>query len=375
MNAQSDTREYWVSTATRIGRPVLENLCNRTLRMNMPAETQPGANRGTVMYLEAFGRLLAGLAPWLELNEPEAAPWAAQAREGLDAITDPASPDMGNFSGWGQPLVDAAFLAQALLRAPNVLWEPLSPRVKANVIAALKATRRTRPYFNNWLLFSAMIETALSVWGESDWDDMRIDYPLRQHEQWYQGDGVYGDGPNYHADYYNSFVIHPMLVDILRHWKEDDAWGSLYPKVWTRARRYAAQQERMISPEGTFPPVGRSLAYRFGVLQALGQMALLDNLPEAVSPAQVRCAMTSVIQRMMEAPGTFDSDGWLRIGFCGAQPGIGETYISTGSLYLCSVGLLPLGLHAASPFWSAPDEPWTAVKAWSGQAFPIDHAE
>jgi hypothetical protein len=59
---------------------------------------------------------------------------------------------------------------------------------------------------------------------------------------------------------------------------------------------------------------------------------------------------------------------------CGHQPGIGETYISTGSLYLCSVALLPLGLPASDPFWSAPPQPWTAVKAWSGQAFPIDHA-
>ena len=24
--------------------------------------------------------------------------------------------------------------------------------------------------------------------------------------------------------------------------------------------------------------------------------------------------------------------------------------------------------------WSAPPQPWTAVKAWSGQPFPIDHA-
>ena len=67
-------------------------------------------------------------------------------------------------------------------------------------------------------------------------------------------------------------------------------------------------------------------------------------------------------------------NGWLRIGFCGHQPGVGETYISTGSLYLCSVGLLPLGLPAADEFWSAPPQPWTSARAWGGQAFPIDHA-
>ena len=44
-----------------------------------------------------------------------------------------------------------------------------------------------------------------------------------------------------------------------------------------------------------------------------------------------------MIRRTLEAPDTFDKEGWLQIGFCGHQPGVGETYISTGSLYLCSV--------------------------------------
>jgi hypothetical protein len=88
----------------------------------------------------------------------------------------------------------------------------------------------------------------------------------------------------------------------------------------------------------------------------------------------VRAGLTAVIRRSIEAPGTFDADGWLQIGFCGHQPGIGESYISTGSLYLCSVGLLPLGLGPGEEFWSAPPQPWTAARAWSGQACPIDHA-
>jgi hypothetical protein len=53
---------------------------------------------------------------------------------------------------------------------------------------------------------------------------------------------------------------------------------------------------------------------------------------------------------------------------------VGESYISTGSLYLCSAAFLPLGLPAADEFWSAPSQPWTSQRAWSGQPFPIDHA-
>jgi hypothetical protein len=77
---------------------------------------------------------------------------------------------------------------------------------------------------------------------------------------------------------------------------------------------------------------------------------------------------------LSEAPGTFDGNGWLQIGFCGHQPALGESYISTGSLYLCSAGLLPLGLPPTDEFWSAPAERWTAQKLWSGENLPADHA-
>ena len=84
--------------------------------------------------------------------------------------------------------------------------------------------------------------------------------------------------------------------------------------------------------------------------------------------------MTSVIKRSVEAPGTFDADGWLRIGFCGHQPGVGETYISTGSLYLCSVGAAAARAAAADDFWAAPSAAVDLRPRLGGQAFPIDHA-
>ena len=153
-----------------------------------------------------------------------------------------------------------------------------------------------------------------------------------------------------------------------------DEWKAIHAEAVVRARRYAAIQERMISPEGTFPPVGRSLAYRCGAFQLLGQMALRHELPEGLSPAKVRGAMSAVIHRTMDPPGTFDAKGWLTVGFAGHQPKIGEGYISSGSAYLCAVGLLPLGLPAADPFWTAPAEPWTAKALWAGQDLPPDHA-
>jgi hypothetical protein len=84
--------------------------------------------------------------------------------------------------------------------------------------------------------------------------------------------------------------------------------------------------------------------------------------------------MTAVIKRMMEAPNTFDENDWLRVGFCGHQVKLGERYISTGSLYLCCAGLLPLGLLPSEKFWNEPAALWSSQRLWSGESLPADHA-
>jgi hypothetical protein len=378
--APGGDRAIWVGHLRRLADPVLENLAAETLKLRMPVEQAAGAKRETVTHLEALGRLIAGIAPWLELAADGGdegrlrARYADLARGAIDRAVDPASKDFLNFTRERQPLVDAAFLAQGVLRAPRTLRDQLPAGTRRHLIAALEASRVTLPGFNNWLLFSATVEAALAKLGAA-WDKMRVDYALRQHDQWYRGDGAYGDGPELHFDYYNSFVIHPMLLDVLDAVREENpAWKDLATREEQRAKRYAAVLERLVAPDGSFPAIGRSLAYRCGAFQVLAQMALRRNLPDGVSAAQTRGALTAVIRRTLEAPGTFDAAGWLQIGFCGHQPGVGERYISTGSLYLCSVALLPLGLAPTDEFWSAPPQPWTAVRAWSGQPFPIDHA-
>jgi len=377
--SESD-RTVWLNVLRKLADPVLNNLANETLKARMPVEEVSGANRQSVTHLEAIGRLIAGMAPWLELPASDSAEgrvrarYVELARRAIDRAVDPASPDFLNFTTDRQPLVDAAFLAQGILRAPRVLNEALDAKTRRNLIAALESTRAISPGFNNWLLFSATVEAALARLG-SKWDRMRVDYALRQHDQWYKGDGTYGDGPEFHWDYYNSFVIHPMLIDVLAVCREEmPAWKTLAERVEVRAKRYAALLERLIAPDGSFPAIGRSIAYRCGAFHLLAQAALHHRLPEDVSLAQVRGALTAVIKKSMSPPETFDADGWLRIGFCGHQPGIGERYISTGSLYLCAVGLLPLGLPESEEFWVAPPQPWTSVRAWSGRDFPIDHA-
>jgi hypothetical protein len=273
-----------------------------------------------------------------------------------------------------QPLVDTAFLAQAIIRAPHELWYKLESETKEMLIKSLKNSRKIKPYYCNWLLFSAMVEITLAFMGE-EYDTVRIDYALREHQSWYLGDGVYGDGPEFHFDYYNSFVIQPMLLDIVDVMKDKDSEiAALEKDIVKRAQRYGEILKKMIAPDGTFPALGRSITYRFGVFQLLTQLALKEKLPYSLKPAQIRTALTAVIQRVMAADTLFDQNGWLTIGLYGKQPDLGEPYINTGSLYLINEVFLALGLANDSNFWSNPERQWSSQKIWNGENVAADHA-
>ncbi|WP_420150327.1 DUF2264 domain-containing protein [Spirosoma sp.] len=379
--AASDDRSYWLQTLLKVANPVLTALAQQRLKATMPVESAPGQqeSRNAVSHLEALGRTMAGLAPWLELGADDSPEGRLRqryldlARQAIANGVNPQSPDYLNFTKGGQPLVDAAFLAHGLVRSPK-LWNALRPDEQSNVVKALQASRIIKPGYSNWLLFTAMVEAALLKYTGSG-DEVRMDYAIRQHQAWYKGDGAYGDGPDFHWDYYNSFVIQPMLLDVVQVLVEaKKADKAMYDTLLARAQRYAMIQERLIAPDGSFAAFGRSLAYRCGAFQLLAQIALQKNLPTELSPAQVRSALTAAIHRTMDALNTFDAKGWLQIGLCGHQPAIGETYISTGSLYLCSLAFLPLGLPASDPFWTSPAADWTAKKIWSGQDVKTDHA-
>lgn len=376
-----EQRKMWLEAMDKIAGPVIFSLAEGKLKSSLPLEFH--GERRLYAPLEAFGRTATGIASWLELDVTDGEEAALQKKyreammAALDMATNLESPD---YMVWSeaperQPLVDAAFLSHALVRAPKHIIGEMSDSLKKQVVAALKRTRSILPYHSNWIFFSAMVETALYVLGEPDWDSMRIEYALRMFEVWYKGDGLYGDGEYFHYDYYNSFVIHPMNVDICRIMVPvmEEAENA-YDVLKERTGRYASILERMISPEGTYPVVGRSIAYRFGVFHALSQAALQHNLEETVLPAQVRCGLTAVINRVMESRDMFDAEGWLNPGIYGLQPELAEPYINIGSLYLCCSVFLPLGLPASDDFWSGENEPWSGKKVWSGGHITIDHA-
>lgn len=376
-------RTYWANLLYKISEPVLSNMSKGELVKNMQVEVSPtwDGRRTRVTYMEAFGRLMAGLAPWLSLpddNTPEGKQrkqlreWALKS---YAHAVDPDSPDYLQWDKEGQALVDAAYVANSFLRAPKQLWEPLDEVTKKRYVKEFQQLRWVDPPYTNWLLFSAMIETFLLSIDEQ-YDAYRIHSAIRKIEEWYVGDGWYADGTHFAFDYYNSYVIQPMYVEVLEVLvaKNRMVKQETLDIARKRMQRYGLILERFISPEGSFPAFGRSMTYRMGAFQPLALLSWRQELPEELSEGQVRSALTCVMKRMFEAKGNFNEKGFLQLGFAGHQPNLADWYTNNGSLYLTSLTFLPLGLPADHSFWTSPAEDWTAKKAWSGEDFPKDHA-
>ena len=381
-------REYWCSLAYQMAQPVLENMAKGELQKNMLLEVSPnwdGRNK-KVAYMEAFGRLMAGIAPWLTLPDDETAEgkqrkqlreWALAAYKNA---VDPQSPDYLAWRGHGQALVDAAYVAESLIRGYDALWVPLDEVTKQRYLEEFKQLRRVEPPYTNWFLFSSTIESFLAkAFGVKEYDDFRVMMPIRKVEEWYVGDGWYADGPVFAFDYYTSYVFHAMYLETLQNMIDANQKGTrleykkYYDRALKRAQKFAIILERFISPEGTYPVIGRSTPYRLAALQPLALMAWYQKLPSDLSNGQVRAALTKVMHRMFDQQNNYNEGGYLTIGFCGSQPGTADWYTNNGSLYMTSLSFMPLGLPADHDFWTCEAQPWTQVKAWGGQPFPKDH--
>ena len=427
-------REVWTTLLYRMAQPVLEPMSEGRLQQVMTYEsgnlevspTWDGRNK-KVAYMEAFARLMAGLAPWLSLPDDNTAEslqrqqlrqWALSA---YAHAVDPESPDYLGWQAGGQTLVDAAYLVESFHRAWDALWEPLSTETKLRYVRELQQLHRYDPPYQNWLLFCGMEESFLMKAEASLrkagvdlraegfelplYDAFRIKTAVNKAEEWYVGDGWYSDGPSFAFDYYNSYVIHPMYAECLEmvcdvkpnasylvHSLDPNTYQARGPKerladVRKRMQKYSVILERMVSPEGTYPVYGRSIPYRLAVFQPLAMLAWQKLLPAELSNGQVRSAITAVMKRMYAAdlyalglsaepaqtPTNFNEGGFLTIGFVGSHPNVADIYTNNGSLYMTTLAFLPLGLPADDPFWTDAPEPWTSKKAWEGQDFPKDH--
>ena len=119
MTTGAEDRMYWANLLYKIAYPVVHNLAEGTLKKNMPLEVPPtyGLKVAKVTYMEAIGRTMSGIAPWLALPDDNTKEGTMRKQlrtdllRGLPRCVDPNSSDYLNFRTEMQPIVDAAFIA------------------------------------------------------------------------------------------------------------------------------------------------------------------------------------------------------------------------------------------------------------------------
>lgn len=364
------TREDWVALLEKIATPVFANASPK------PVGYVP---------MEAIARSLASVGPWIAstgltgTEETKRAAMAILARNSvinnLDPVYNPPFPATIS-------VVDCAFLCLGMLRCKPQTWDQFGPVTRSRITTAIINARHAPPLpLNNWVLFYAINEAFMAYCGLAH-QTAPITTAFNAYSTFYAGDGAYGDGVDYQHDYYASYVAYPFLIAILDAMLAagNSTWESNRTNIILRARRYAQVQERSIAQDGSFSFVGRSISYRGGAFHHLADMARRQMLEgprvgdPALPPAQVRCALTAMLNKTLTAPNTFAAGDFLNIGLCGNQESIEESYISGSSLYMATLPLIALGLPPTAPFWADADVDWTWKKVWNGVDMPPDHA-
>ena len=332
-----------------------------------------------VLYLESFGRLRDGISPGLSLPDDKTKEGRIRKKLRKLAILsykNAVNPNNPDFLLWysqttRQPLVDAAYIAESFLRAPD-LWHQLDEVTKQRYKDCFLKVRKIEPYENNWQLFSGIVECFFILMGEKP-DEKRMYAITNKINEWYVGDGWYSDGKRFAMNYYNSFVIHPMFIQMLENMEKKNLKTPISSEeAIKRMQKFNLFLERLISPEGNFPPFGRSIVYRLGAFQTLALSIWKYGLPQPLTNGGVRSALTKVMNNMFKIKGNFNEKGFLTLGFAGHQVSVSNSYSNNGSTYLTSLFFLALGLPPNHHFWIDSPKSWTSQDAWSGKNFPLD---
>lgn len=380
MNYKNITRKDWIKILLKITLPILERSANGYLKKEMPK----GAFFKEDQYLEAIGRIICGIAPWIECKENGSDFEYSQKKyvtslivKTIDNITQTNSPDYINFAQSAQALVDTAYLVQGFLRSP-ILWHLLGKEIQERLILEILKTRKFNPGDNNWLLFASIIEAFFLKYSSVPIIKKRLNKGLKYFSTFfYMGDGMYGDGITFSMDYYNSYVIHPMMLDILQaciNKTPSAKYNKLYKTAIVRFRRFVEIQERTVSSNGTYPIYGRTQICRLGSFQALSYSIYKSQIPESLSKSQIKGCLNSLLCNFMDNNKNFDDHSFLTIGINGSQPGIAENYVSYGSAYHICNFFLCLALPATDSFWTCQATEWTSLKLANGTDIPQDHA-
>jgi hypothetical protein len=313
-----------------------------------------------VAELEGFARPLYGIVP-LTLGGFEFAHWE-RIVDGLDAGTDPASPEY-----WGavpgdtdQRMVEQAAIGLALAFCPERTWEPLSTAARERLVAWLHGIFEHDPAPNNWQFFRVLVSLGLERVG-APLDRSKLSASLELLDSYRIGEYWYEDGALANVDHYVPFAFHTyalMYAAANDIGLGDDRWAGVYRE---RAASFASDLQHWFAPDGAAVPFGRSLTYRFAMSSFWGALAWAD-VESDLSWGQVR-GLSMRHLRWWTDKAISDRDGVLSVGFTYDNRRLAESYNSAGSPYWSMKAFGALAAPADHSFWTSAEEPQAPLDA------------
>ncbi len=325
---------------------------------------RPSRNGSDSDALEAFARSLWMAAPYL-VGHPDGRAeiggqpidLAAFYRRGFVAGTDPRHAESWHrLLPVPQTLVEAAPLAVNLLLARRALWDPLSDGERERILAWFEAVTRIEPADTNWRLFAVAVQTVLKHLG-GRYSQASIDAHLDRVETFYLGDGWYADGDprsprGLRLDYYNAWVIHPLLL----WWSllEQDEQPARAARIRDRAAEFVGTFAHWVGADGSIPCFGRSVLYRMAAAGVFPAAVMAGACP--LPPGQTRRLCSAVLRYFLALRGTRTWQGQLTMGFGRTYLAATEPYSGPGSPYWAGLIFAALAIPDTHPFWQAPEE-------------------
>ncbi|MEO9299929.1 DUF2264 domain-containing protein [Devosia alba] len=311
--------------------------------------------------LEGFARPLWGVTP-LAAGGGSFEHWELY-RRGLANGTDPEHPEYwGTVNSTDQRMVELAAIGFTMRMVPQLVWEPLDEKAKANLATYLKHARSFDYADNNWKFFRILVDLGLEECGVA-FDRSLTEKYLEELDGFYLGDGWYRDGNIRRIDHYIPFAMHFYGLIYARLARGDEARVAAYKE---RAQLFARDIRHWFDEDGGTLAFGRSLTYRFACGGFWGALAFADL--EALPWGEIKGQFMRHLRWWADKP-IANRDGILSIGYGYPDLFMSESYNSAGSPYWALKAFLPLALPADHPFWTAEETPAVTSK----KPVPLKH--
>jgi len=315
----------------------------------------PGATfRDSAAGMEGFARLLWGLVPYVAGGNKYRL-WDTV----LEGLANGVNPEHQEY--WGQPgdydqlLVEMAVIAYAICAIPEKIWEPLSGKVKTDLLRWLSFINTRKIPDCNWIFFRILVNSALKKLDSQYFDDQKFKRSLELVERCYLGGGWYNDGfpeARRARDYYIPWAFHYYGLILAACCAE--IIGDRAQVYLERASAFALDFLYWFAADGSALPYGRSLTYRYAAGAFWAALAFADC--QALPWGRIKGLYLRHLRWWFKQP-FFSETGLQSVGYRYPNLHMAERYNSPNSPLWALKAFIVLAVPEDHGFWRAEEQP------------------